>query len=180
MSNMKRTMAAIDANGNIDAAILITKSDTIEDKNEDIYKENFDVFKEYIKDDLFINFEMIDDSGTKIGMKSFISKSHQQLSKNNSIVLAMNSLFKRYSTFAVAAYGTDVDAVFGEKKLHPSMIEAPFLWTLAVLKILPAKSSKLEYEKYGFFKLKTRIKIIDKEVEEHELFIQKGGVKQCN
>ncbi|WP_278627211.1 hypothetical protein [Thomasclavelia cocleata] len=173
MPNMKRTISSINTEGNMDAAILITKSDTIEDKNEDIYKKDFNVFKEYIKDDSFINFDMIDNSGTKTGMKSFILKSHQQLSKNNSIILAMNNLFKRYSTFAVAAYGTDVDAVFAKKELHSSMIEAPFLWTLAVLDILPAKSAELEYERYGFFKLKEREKIVDKKVEIDELFIQK-------
>ena len=66
-----------------------------------------------------------------------------------------------------------MDAVFAKKELHSSMIEAPFLWTLAVLDILPAKSAELEYERYGFFKLKEREKIVDKKVEIDELFIQK-------
>ena len=173
MSNMKRSLAVINADGILDAAILITKSDTIDAKNEDVYREHFDVFKEYIKDDLFLNFDMINDSGIKIGMKSFILKSHQQLSRNNSVILAMNSLFKRYSTFAIAAYGTDVDAVFAKKELHPSMIEAPFLWTLAVLGILPAKSTELINERYGLFNHKTRKKIVDRDIELNELFIQK-------
>ena len=72
-------------------------------------------------------------------------------------------MFARYTTFAVAAYGSPVPSEeamgwYGAlkrdgfddddglpKELMPSMIELPFLWTLATLGIIGAEKTVPEY-----------------------------------
>lgn len=170
MSNLKKTMAIINRNKDIDAAILITKRDTIAEEKIDVPIPECDVFEEYIVNNE-LNFDL--EENEHQGMKVFMENSQRLLEKNNSLLRAINSTFNRYSSFVVAAYGRDIDAIFEEKGLKPSMIEAPFLWTLSVLELLDAKKTVWEEERYGLFDKKIRYVPRNVYVPLDELFIQK-------
>ena len=72
--------------------------------------------------------------------------------------LSIENIFDGFSMFAVASYGFDITdrAILSEKAIRPSMVELPFLWTLAKLGVL--KTERVTTSKTKFGKEKTEVK----------------------
>lgn len=146
MENIGMTLEQVCMNEKKNAAVLITKSDLILGNSnvEGLFRPEEHAFTDYVNDGgLDFDHEL-----------QFAQKSFAYLNEARGIVATINGMFRNYTTFAVAAYGTnvspiDVDVIQdllqgfgGDREKRPSMVELPFLWTLAALDLIPA------YKKY--------------------------------
>ena len=61
----------------------------------------------------------------------------------------IEDVFEGFSMFAIASYGFDLSDSHSEKKIRPSMVELPFLWTLANLKCIGISQSKIGKNLFG-------------------------------
>lgn len=148
LTNIDKTMKAINVNGKIPTAVLITRSDEADEKSH-IFYPNFNPFSKEKA-----NGEIIEDKDERLWwvskdgylyydhMKWFIQRSYRFLNTNPSLPVSIENVFGKFTPFAVAAYGFSIDNPYAsninETRLPtPSMIEGPFLWTLATLGIIP-------------------------------------------
>lgn len=163
--NLNSTLTAINVAGNIPTAVLITKSDMIK-----MMYENFNPFEN--KQTVLPEIRQHDETSPWVGengylyfdnMKWFLEKSLQQLKSGGAALpLTIKDTFGKFSPFAIAAYGRSVDkednifmSTSQEDQLPtPSMIEAPFLWTLAVLGLIPVYKETLKTRIVGFLLFK--------------------------
>ena len=81
-------------------------------------------------------------------MKWFVGKSFQYLNLTPAIPATIENIFGDFIPLAVASYGFSVDNPLADKTRSsnlpiPSMIEGPFLWTLAALGIIPVYKEEL-------------------------------------
>lgn len=124
------------------AAILITKSDTI--------GEEFHLIERRGEDDKLT--ENINNE-SNFAIEKHIEhtkKVYRYLTEtNNKLIYSFKDMFEDFNLFAVASYGIDLAQGGGARK--PSNVEQPFLWTCAVLGILPGKKDviKIEERKTG-------------------------------
>lgn len=158
-ANLSKTMAAIGEK--IPTATLITCSDLIEEKY-DLFHSEFNPFagnnnpmrslNEKTND---VNTPWVSESGELYysNMLWFIRNSFKYLSSGQGQKLpeSIESIFGSFTPFAVASYGKEINNPFAVEEDNtipkPSMIEAPFLWTLAELGIIPAyKEKEVEWE----------------------------------
>lgn len=165
-ANLTRTMAAIGVK--IPTATLITCSDRIGGEF-DLFHSEFNPFSgrdnpmrslgEKTNDE---NTPWVTESGELYysNMLWFIENTFKYLNQKDEQNLpeSIENIFGPFTPFAVASYGRDIDNPFSEEEglPKPSMIEGPFLWTLAVLGIIPAyKEREVEWEEtigWGPFK----------------------------
>lgn len=137
------------------AAILITKSDTI--------GEEFDLLERRDEETSLL--------GEQRDKSYFIVDRHVPHTKKvftyindkfSELMHSFKNMFGQFNLFAVASYGVSLSD--DNVKRKPSNIEQPFLWTCAVLGILPAKKTVIRTEtvKVGLFRKKevqTEIKV---------------------
>lgn len=167
-ANLSKTMAAIGVK--IPTATLITCSDQI-DKKYDLFHSEFNPFgssdnpMRYLNEKTNdVNTPWVSESGDLYysNMLWFIQKSFKYLSSEQAQKLpeSIESIFGPFTPFAVASYGREIDNPLEVEEENtvpkPSMIEGPFLWTLAELGIIPAyKEKEIEWEEiigWGPFK----------------------------
>jgi hypothetical protein len=109
----------------IPASIIVTQSDLLKDDYPALFNPSIDVIDEYIMDDNTLNM-------TK--MEEYEEKTRLFLKKMMSFEPTIAEVFDGYSMFSIASYGFDVNSnLLSDKVINPSMIELPFLWTLAYL-----------------------------------------------
>ncbi len=143
MSNIKATIDAVNMGTRMDAAVMVTMSDQIMGNNEGLFDPNVDVCEEYITSGCLDYEKTIE----------FCERSKRYLDQAGEIVNALDHMFRRYSVFAVAAYGKNLPQATADELIlleqfeqqnplagngagftpTPSMVELPFLWTLAAL-----------------------------------------------
>lgn len=111
------------------ASIILTKCDLL--KNETVlFQPQAKVMEEYLLEEHYLDLQKT---------KNHMEKTREFVDRMNNFRLTMESNFNGMSMFGVASYGTksaDVDETTGAQKVFPSMIELPFLWTLARLNLL--------------------------------------------
>lgn len=153
-ANIEKTMQAIQMNKKIPTAVLITRSD---EATEDygIFNPGFNPFAsssrpmKYLEEKT-VHSPWVNERGALFynNMKWFIEKSYKYLNISPAIPATIENIFGNFTPLAVASYGFSVDNPFADRANgsdfpNPSMIEAPFLWTLAVLGIIPVYNEEL-------------------------------------
>ena len=113
----------------IPSAIILTQTDLLESDHH-LYLPDTNVWEEYFLEDNSINL-----THTKEYMESTRSFIDGRMS---SFRLSIESSFEGIAMFGVSSYGFDVSdkKLLSDRKIRPSMIELPFLWTLANLGLL--------------------------------------------
>lgn len=187
MANIRSTMAAVSMDEKLSAAVLVTMSDQIlgENASKGLFKPDVDVCEDYVKNGC------LDYKKTK----EFCDLSKQYLDQAGAITTALNHIFRRYSVFAVAAYGknlpqgTQAEIELGESgengrsctgvpafKPTPSMVELPFFWTMAALGKLKEGTWVAKKVRTGFGPFSREVYVGDEiqEVSESELFQQEN------
>ena len=143
MENIGQTLSQVCLEGKKNAAILVTKSDLILGKGgfDSLFRPDEHAFRDYVREDGAMDFDH---------EKEFSQKAFQYLDQAHGIIATISGMFEDYTTFAVAAYGMNVNPIedddirimMGENLLdaekNPSMVELPFLWTAAELGLVPA------------------------------------------
>lgn len=123
---------------NIRAAVLVTKSDRLSPE-EQFYKPELNVRTEYFENGTFYYDRM----------KPLLKSVKEKMKGNPLIEANMRGWCHAYTPFPVASYGHRVGTSNNElsetgnqnadaMKPNPSLVEAPFVWSLCVLGLLPA------------------------------------------
>lgn len=147
-ANIDRTMQAIHMKGKIPTAVLITRCD---EATEDygLFNPHFNPFASVSNPMQYLrnkskNSPWISENGALYydNMKWLIERSYRYLSLSPAIPATIENIFGHFTPMAVASYGFSVDNPFADRAADsnlpiPSMIEGPFLWSLAVLGIIP-------------------------------------------
>lgn len=123
----------------IPASIIVTQCDLL--KNEyPLFRPEVDVMQEYILEDHTLDWRKTEE---------YIKETRRFVDQMNNFELSIEDAFEGITMFGVASYGFDVSgkALVSNEKIQPSMVELPFLWTLAKLGLI--KVSKLSVVK-GF------------------------------
>lgn len=148
-ANLERTMSAINKTKQIPTAVLITCSDLI-DARYGLFHDHFNPFAGkdnpmYFLDQKNQDTPWVTQSGELYysNMLWFIQNAYNYLRSNQAqgLPASIENIFGKFTPFAVASYGKAIDnplAAEGKNNIPvPSMIESPFLWTLAVLGLIP-------------------------------------------
>jgi hypothetical protein len=195
-ANIEKTMQAIQMTKKIPAAVLITRSD---EANEEygLFKPGFNPFassknKMAYLSEKTTNTPWVNEKGELFydNMKWFIEKSYNYLKMTPSIPATIENIFGKFTPLAVASYGFSVDNPFADKANDsnlptPSMIEGPFLWTLAVLGLIPVYTKELVRKERKKYLIKTEVyyedeNVLVKDDEKDKIFyyphqVNKGG-----
>ena len=153
-ANIEKTMQAIQMTKKIPTAVLITRSD---EATEDygIFNPGFNPFASSDNPMRYLNQKnknspWVNEQGALFysNMKWFVEKSFQYLNLTPAIPATIENIFGDFIPLAVASYGFSVDNPLADKTRSsnlpiPSMIEGPFLWTLAALGIIPVYKEEL-------------------------------------
>lgn len=167
---LKYIQVASENNEKKEAAILITKSDTIGEEFDLLERrsENERLTKR-VDNISYFDFEKHKEHSQKV--KNYLEE------KRHMLIPSFEEMFKDFNLFAVASYGVDLHSQIPGRK--PSNVEHPFLWTCAVLGILPCEPKKIiktEIVKTGVF-LSRRTEEVQKieniDIKREELFFQK-------
>ena len=165
-ANLSKTMATIGRE--IPTAVLITCSDLIEEKYDLFYNE-FNPFAGKDNPMRYLNEKTkgtpwVSEAGELYysNMSWFIQNAYKYLSSESGQKLpeSIEAIFGAFTPFAVASYGKEINNPFAVEDDNsiprPSMIEGPFLWTMAELGIIPTYEEKLiqwkEVKGWGPFK----------------------------
>ena len=143
----ENTKRANDGDGRVPQTVIITKSDIAEERYGLCHKD-FNPFEG--ADNPMKSFNDKDETTPWVSvkgqlyfsnMKWFIEKTFAFISERNDMAQDLFNHLGRFTPFAVASYGRNIDnfmaLVDEEDDLpEPSMIEGPFLWTLGVLGLI--------------------------------------------
>lgn len=121
------------------AAVIITQSDLLDGKYA-LFRPNEDVQEAYSLPEGYFNLS----EAMRIS-----SETKRFVQEMKSFEITMDELFKGYNLFSVASYGFDVQKDSGKRTINPSLVELPFLWTLAVLGLIPTKKTVLKKSVFG-------------------------------
>lgn len=164
---LKFIQIASENNEKKEAAILITKSDTIGEEFHLLERRGEDERITNRVDNIsYFNFERHKEHSQKV--RDYLNE------KRHILIPSFEEMFKDFNLFAVASYGMDLNTETPGRK--PSNVEHPFLWTCAVLGILPCEGKKIittEIVKSGgiFSRKKEEIQKVQKvDVKREELF----------
>lgn len=193
-ANIEKTMQAIQMTKKIPTAVLITRSDEATEEYG-IFNPGFNPFIssnypiQYLKQKN-IQSPWVNDKGELFydNMRWFIERSFNYLNLTPAIPATIENIFGSFTPLAVASYGFSVDNPFADKDNNsnlptPSMIEGPFLWTLAVLGIIPVYKEELvlkQRKKMFGLKIETYQElenVLVKAEENHKIFYYPNQVK---
>lgn len=193
-ANIEKTMQAIQMTRKIPTAVLITRSDEATEEYG-IFNPGFNLFissnypMQYLNKKN-IHSPWINDKGELFydNMRWFIEKSYNYLNLTPAIPATIENIFGNFTPLAVASYGFSVDNPFADKDNNsnlptPSMIEGPFLWTLAVLGIIPVYKEELvlkQRKKMFGLKIETYQElenVLVKAEDNHKIFYYPNQVK---
>ena len=137
-------------NSKIPAGIIVTQSDLITDYS--LFQPEENVMEQYLLEDYSLDWRKT---------KECMEKTRDFINQMNNFQLSIEDTFEGIAMFSVASYGFDVGAkaLINNQKIRPSMIELPFLWTLAKLGLIKASGEVNGKDFFG--KEKTTIKHID-------------------
>lgn len=146
-ANLERTMAAINKSRLIPTAVLLTCSDLVDEKYG-LFDSSFNPFASTKNPMALLNEKKetspwVSEAGELYysNMQWFAKKVFEYLKTNPSLPTTIENIFGKFTPFAVASYGKAIDNPYAMQATNniptPSMIEAPFLWTLAVLGLIP-------------------------------------------
>lgn len=165
---LKFIQTASEDNEKKEAAILITKSDTIGEEFHLIERRGEDDrLTNKIGDISYFNFERHKEHTEKV--REYLNE------KRHILIPSFVDMFKDFNLFAVASYGIDLHTQTPGRK--PSNVEHPFLWTCAVLGILPCEPKKVvttKKVKVGFFKTEEVLDEQKIDIKREELFFHKN------
>ncbi len=113
------------------ACIILTQCDLLKGDFPQLFAPNINVIREYVVDDNNLNM-------TKVNQHAqYTCDFFKQMA---SFEATMKELFRGFSFFGIASYGFDVsDKANQNRNVQPSMVELPFLWTLATFGCINAK-----------------------------------------
>ena len=178
IKNIGNTMKAINVHGKIPTAVLITRSDEAK-ADANIFKPKFNPFSTQsapidIIEDKNENTWWVSREGYLYfdHMKWFIQRSYRYLNQTSELPVSIEDIFGKFTPFAVAAYGFSIDNPYANNSRlpTPSMIEGPFLWSLAVLGIIPAYEERTKiYEEKKFFRTIQIERIENERITEEEI-----------
>ena len=153
-ANIEKTMQAISMTRKIPTVVLITRSDEATEEYG-IFNPGFNPFAsknnpmQYLEDKTN-KTPWVNEKGELFydNMKWFIEKSYRYLNLTPAIPATIENIFGPFTPLAVASYGFSVDNPLADKASGsnlptPSMIEGPFLWTLATLGIIPVYKEEM-------------------------------------
>lgn len=133
------------------ACIIVTQSDLIdkEDPQYGLYRPETHVMEEYLLEDHSLDL-------TKAS--GFAERTRDFVDQMPNFRLSLEGVVEGFSMFAVASYGFDVSnpVILADHKIRPSMVELPFLWTLAKLGIIEATKVSTEKTFMGLGREKTK------------------------
>lgn len=131
---LKFIQVASENNEKKEAAILITKSDTIGEEFKLLERRGEDERLTKRVDNMsYFDFERHKEHSQKV--RAYLDE------KRHILISSFEDMFKDFNLFAVASYGVDLHTKTPGRK--PSNVEHPFLWTCAVLGILPCETKKV-------------------------------------
>lgn len=133
-------------NDKIPAGIIVTQSDLISPEYQ-LFRPDINVPAEFLLEDGSL------DSGK---VNEFACRTRDFVDEMRNFRLSIDGTFEGISMFAVASYGFDPGEkiLLTNRRLKPSMVELPFLWTLARLNLIDA--AKVSSSKSLLGKEKTR------------------------
>ena len=115
----------------IPASVILTQSDLLKGDTS-LFHPDVDVMSEYLLEDYSfdVNKAML-----------FMDETKSFVDRMINFETSAKTVFEGISMFAVSSYGYDISqkTLLSNKILRPSMIELPFLWTLASLGLLKAE-----------------------------------------
>lgn len=184
-ANLSRTMESINCLQQIPTAVLITCSDLIKEEYG-LFNCSFNPFEgvqnpmRYLEEKTKASPWISRDGRLYYSnMHWFVENAYAYLdSEHNGLPESVKNIFGEFTPFAIASYGKAIDnpyEVVGENNIPtPSMIEAPFLWTLGVLGMLPVyKEEEIIYTKEVRKPFKLRPIIVEEIVVENRLVEEK-------
>lgn len=131
---LKFIQVASENNEKKEAAILITKSDTIGEEFHLLERRGEDERLTKIVNNMsYFDFERHKEHSEKV--RNYLDE------KRHILIPSFEDMFKDFNLFAVASYGVDLHMQTPGRK--PSNVEHPFLWTCAVLGVLPCETKKI-------------------------------------
>lgn len=145
----------------IPACIIVTQSDLLKDDYPLLFRPNVNVIDEYIQEDHTLDLTKIND---------YVQKTRKFVKNMINFEATIEDVFEGFSMFAIASYGFDLSDSNSEKKIRPSMVELPFLWTLANLGCISISQSKIGKNLFGKEK-----EIRETVVEKQNLYINGGN-----
>lgn len=155
--NLGNTMRAIDCDGRIPQAVLVTKSDFAEEGFGLCHKD-FNPFAG--PDNPIRSFKEKDEKTPWVSMngqlyfsnmKWFIKKTLDFIENQPGMATSIYTYLGKFTPFAVASYGRNIDNIVAlvdeeEGLPEPSMIEGPFLWTLGILGLIDVVEETVKTE----------------------------------
>ena len=164
---LKFIQVASENNEKKEAAILITKSDTIGEEFKLLERRGEDERLTKRVDNMsYFDFERHKEHSQKV--RAYLDE------KRHILIPSFEDMFKDFNLFAVASYGVDLHTKTPGRK--PSNVEHPFLWTCAVLGILPCEPKKIitmEKVRINIFKTEEVPKEEKIDIKREELFFNK-------
>ncbi|MCD7892853.1 MAG: hypothetical protein LUG60_04040 [Erysipelotrichaceae bacterium] len=128
----------------IPACVILTQCDLLKEDYPSLFNPSINVMKEYINEDHSLDMSKAD---------AYIKQTRQFLKQMSSLEPSIEDIFEGFSMFGVASYGFDVYSnILGDRSLHPSMVELPFLWTLARFGCLDASKTVISKNMFGRIK----------------------------
>ena len=124
----------------IPACVIVTQSDLLKDDYPLLFRPNVNVMEEYIQEDHTLDLTKTND---------YVKKTRKFVKNMINFEATIEDVFEGFSMFAIASYGFDLSDSHSEKKIRPSMVELPFLWTLANLKCIGISQSKIGKNLFG-------------------------------
>lgn len=142
----------------IPACIIVTQADLLQTDYPNLFVPDSNILEEYLLAENILNI-------TK--MTQYAKETRSFVKTKIGFEATIEDLFAGFSMFAVASYGFDVNKYELENKnIRSSMVELPFLWTLAVLGCIEAEKIDVNKNIFGQEK-ETFRKVIDR----NELYI---------
>lgn len=156
--NLGNTMRAIDCDGRVPQAVLVTKSDFAEERFG-LFHKDFNPFAG--PNNPIKSFEEKDEKTPWVSMNGqlyfsnmewFIKKTLDFIKTQPGMADSIYTYLGKFTPFAVASYGRNIDKILDvvdeeEGLPEPSMIEGPFLWTLGVLGLIDVLEETVKTKK---------------------------------
>ncbi len=140
------------------ACIILTQCDLLKDDYPALFNPSLHVMEEYMSEDYSLDMSKVD---------YYVKQTRQFFKQMPSFEPSMEDVFEGFSMFGVASYGFDVHSnILADRTPQPSMVELPFLWTLAYLGCLDANKTVVSKTLFGRIKEES-----EKVTQKSELYI---------
>lgn len=131
ISRTINTLKSIPDYKNKIVALLITKGDLLTDEYDDLLYFNSEYIEEYVD-----NIDLIDFNK----LNQYMKRSIEYLNESKSAFYAITNEFSNLNAFAVAVYQKGI--IGNNLEIAQSKVLAPFVWLLAVLRLMDVREKK--------------------------------------